>query len=582
MNLYNHGISPEIVRIITKIATQLDDKYPSEGRLISVDGSFADIRVGQSSALHRHCPVIGDVDALIPGQLVGLRWVSGKPFVLTTSVATEAISRQTFNADGITLENSPYGIRVKPGSLQLSHLSFTPSLEGHTHMDSLTRNGWYVDDDGVISQNNVNISPAGQISLGLSPDILKLDAEHATHRFWIGDVLPANAAFAITKEGAVTATAGEIAGWDILSDRLSKNGAELRASGELILGSGNNIAALSGSNVSGWRLWIGNASPALAPFRVSQSGEVWLDNAHVAMDLQSSNYVSGQVGWKLDSSGWAELQDVSVRGTFEAVTFKNSVTSVLSGRQMVTDGDNFISDVGTTDTIIDLKTNIFLINDILHTQPRPGVQEWFRITDGPTSITGGYRYTVARDLAGDGAQQFYSGENVYRKGTATYPEQAITMGSYEAAMGGYSTIVGGSSFSALGGFLTMEGSRQYGPYFGVATRFGADYNQILDVVRLGRLRGFLDVVSDQYGIAIGDGQRSLVYTYSSGLSIKTNSGLTVIDDDGIASDKLAVVPGSVPDYIDGRGIMYIDQSAKQLRIRYKDGTYESDVLVTSL
>ena len=36
-----------------------------------------------------------------------------------------------------------------------------------------------MDEDGVIYKENVNINPNGQISLGLAPDLIKLDAAHA-------------------------------------------------------------------------------------------------------------------------------------------------------------------------------------------------------------------------------------------------------------------------------------------------------------------------------------------------------------------------------------------------------------------
>ncbi len=817
MTNYSYILDPGIVEVIKKIAASLDENHPMEGKVVDVDGSYANVRTAGKGTILRHCPVIGDAGTLVPGQLVGLRWINERPFVLATSQPTSAITQQTFQPDGVTLENSPYGIRIIPGSVRLSHLGFFPALEGHTHGDSLTMNGWSVDSDGVISQGDVNIHPTGQISLGLSPNVIKLDAQHSTHRIWVGDVLPANADFSVEKDGKMNASAGTIAGWDILAAKLSKNGAELRAAGELVLGSGNDVFFASAVDVDDYRLWIGHADPDLAPFRVKKTGETWLTNAHIMMDLESSGYVSGQQGWHIDQDGWAEFQDITIRGSIEAVTFKNSVTSVLSGRQIVTDGATFIADVAATDSTIDVDTNIFEVDDILQSQPTPTKSEWMSVTAGPSSITGGYRYTVIRDLAGgseyadtvqsligaenfaaywkfaeivgtnaddlttnandgtyigptlndgslpvnvggkapyydgvndrtnisavtgevdgeegfislwakgatgwltDGTQHFlinlhqdpnnfiylsksatnnimvfyyrangviklyqptftlpetdwfhiaivwsysgdfvkcylngsqigstmtslgqwvpgtwntdrvcvgdyhhtapnapwkghighvmvgttaisgtdvmniynasasgqpfYTGENIFRKGLATYPEETPMMGTHTMAMGYSTAFMGISPFTALGGFLSMEGSRQYGPYFGVARRFGADYNQILDVVRLGRLKGFLGITADDYGIAIGDNNRNLIYSYAGGLSLKTRSGMTRIDDDGIATDAFALLPDTAPDYIDGRGLFYIDSATKKLRLRYKDSTYESDTIIASL
>jgi hypothetical protein len=818
MTTYKYGLDPGIVEVIKRIASSLDEDHPMEGTIVDVDGSYANVRTAGKGTILRHCPVIGEPGTLVPGQLVALRWINERPFVLATFQPTSAITQQTFQPDGITLENSPYGIRIIPGSIRQSHLGFFPALEGHTHGDSLTMNGWSVDDDGVITQGNVNIHPTGQISLGLSPNVIKLDAQHSTHRIWVGDVLPANADFSVEKDGKMNASAGTIAGWDILSDRLSKNGAELRAEGELVLGSVNDVFYASAVNLDDYRLWIGHADPDLAPFRVKKSGEVWLDNAHIAMTLESSNYIAGQQGWKLDNTGWAEFQEVTVRGTFTAVTFKNDITSVLSGKQVVTDGATLINDVAATDSTIDLDVNIFDQNDILFTQPRPGISEHMQVLSGPTAITGGYRYDVYRDLANlsdyftdvettvgaanlagywkmnevsgstaydasdagnngaytavalmnrpnpvpvggfapkfvppnslldiystgfntdfngaegsfgmwakisdssvwtDGTQDWlmflyidtsnyfqilkntsnsllirrtaggttktvsvtysntewfhigmtwseaanefkayingvqtgstqvsigtwsggsiattgaviggyhtywtdrkwdgwlstaffattpisaanmlsigspngsgvtlYAGENIFRKGSGTLPDPSMPFGSYDIWMGGYETSFGGHAIERAGGYLTLDGSRDIGPFFGVARRFGANYDQIQDVVRIGRLEGFLQIPGNQYGIGIGDLLRNMTYTYEDGLQIKTRGGLSRIDDDGITSDQFSVEPTTdPPDYILDRAILYVDQSTNQLRVRFRDATTESDKLVVQL
>lgn len=821
MNLLNYGLHPQVIEIIRTIAESLDNKHPAEGEIENVDGAFADVRTAKTGTVLRHCPVLGDPSTLVPGQLVGLRWIDNKPFVLATSLGTSVYSGMgtVIEPDGITLQNSPYGVRVVPGSIQLSHLAFQPALEGHTHKDSLSNNGWAVTNDGVIYQGDVNIHPTGQISLGLSPNVIKLDAQHSTHRIWVGDVLPANADFSVEKDGKMNASAGTIAGWDILSDRLSKNDTLIKAAGEIILGTGNDVAAMSSVDVAGYRLWIGHTDPDLAPFRVKKSGEVWLDNAHVAMTLESSNYIAGQQGWKLDNTGWAEFQEVTVRGTFTAVTFKNDITSVLSGKQVVTDGATIINDVAASDGTIDLDVNIFDQNDILFTQPRPGVSEHMQVLSGPTAITGGYRYDVYRDLANlsdyftdveteigaanlagfwrmneitgttavdasdagnngtytavalmnrpnpvpvggfapkfvppnsvldvysagfntdfdgsegafgmwvkpsdgsvwtDGTQDWlmfvyvdnsnyfqifknstsnqmlftrvaggttktvtvsysntewfhvgmtwseaagefkayingvqtgttqtsigtwsggaitstgaaiggyhtywtdrkwdgwlsnaffattplsatsmleigspngsgvtlYAGENIFRKGSGTLPDPAMTFGSYDIWMGGYETSFGGHAIERAGGYLTLDGSRDIGPFFGVARRFGANYDQIQDVVRIGRLEGFLQIPGNQYGIGIGDALRNMTYTYEDGLQIKTRGGLSRIDDDGITSDQFSIEPtADAPDYILDKAILYVDQSTNQLRVRFRDASTETDKLILQL
>jgi len=77
----------------------------------------------------------------------------------------------------------------------------------------------------------------------------------------------------LTVSGTITASSGSIGGWSITSQGLQGTNASLLSAGELVLGSSNQIVKLS-SQDSTYRLWIGSANPALAPFRVTKEGSV--------------------------------------------------------------------------------------------------------------------------------------------------------------------------------------------------------------------------------------------------------------------------------------------------------------------
>jgi len=77
----------------------------------------------------------------------------------------------------------------------------------------------------------------------------------------------------LTVSGTITASSGNIGGWSITSQGLQGTNASLLSVGELVLGSSNEIVKLS-SQDSTYRLWIGSADPALAPFRVTKEGSV--------------------------------------------------------------------------------------------------------------------------------------------------------------------------------------------------------------------------------------------------------------------------------------------------------------------
>lgn len=352
---------------------------PASGTIYAIDGTRIDVQVANSIII-RNIPFVGDMSRLRPGQSISLQWEGSRAVGIAISAATGSTGIQVnIQADNDTLEVSPLGIRVRQGGIQPWHLGFVPSMEGHTHEDLFMAAGWRTDGDHAIYQNNMYLHPGGAITLGNGTNILKLDASHSTHRLWAGASVPADANFAITNEGAMYAADGVIAGWNIAADSLSKNGITLNASGEIIAGSGNNIAILSAVNPDGWRFWIGDVNPALAPFRVDEGGNVWLESANVSVDLTSSNYVPDVSGWKMDPSGWAEFNNIQVRGKVSSLVFERTTVSVISGRQMVTDGAVLVSDVGELDETIEVDIDTFIKDDFLQ-MTAGGRNEWMLVT----------------------------------------------------------------------------------------------------------------------------------------------------------------------------------------------------------
>lgn len=157
--------------------------------------------------------------------------------------------------------------------------------------------GFYLQGDGKVRLGTAN---GLALTKGVYWDGSEITIKTSNFALSGGSLTASNA----TLSGDITASTGHIGGFEILSDRLQMDTG------------GVGLGAPSGSS---WRFWAGNSNPALAPFRVSSSGEVWLENAHVAVNLQSSNYVTGVSGWKLESAtGFAELSGATFRGTISA------------------------------------------------------------------------------------------------------------------------------------------------------------------------------------------------------------------------------------------------------------------------
>jgi hypothetical protein len=101
-------------------------------------------------------------------------------------------------------------------------------------------------------------------------------------RIWAGQTFAnrATAPFRVTQGGALTSTSGTIGGWTIGSSSLTGGNATLHSSGYLLLGTGDDIIRADASDAS-YRLWIGNATAASAPFRVTKGGAATMIGATI-------------------------------------------------------------------------------------------------------------------------------------------------------------------------------------------------------------------------------------------------------------------------------------------------------------
>jgi len=144
--------------------------------------------------------------------------------------------------------------------------------------------GWTVGATTITGGDAVLFS-TGVLVLGTANDVVKLSAADATYRLWVGNATAGSAPFRVSKTGALTTTAltatgGTIAGWDITNDDISKNNLILDSSGLIIAGTGNDKATIDATNAT-YRFWIGNATAASAPFRVTNSGALVATSATI-------------------------------------------------------------------------------------------------------------------------------------------------------------------------------------------------------------------------------------------------------------------------------------------------------------
>jgi hypothetical protein len=295
-----------------KSVEQIVDKRtmprPTTAIIYSLDGNKANLRIGNSPALIRNVDIIGDPALVSPGDEVQIVWSGERPFVLAGGGGIPNSTNVKVVTDNRTIENSSSGLRVKRGGIGVEHLNFVPLTEGQGTQDPLTKGGWIVTDNGVIFNNKTFLSPDGTITLGSSPDIIRLSTEHSTWRLWAGNSTPEQSPFAVDKYGAIKATSGEIGGWS-LSDT-----AIISDTGNAELNSATPHIQLGGATyATGAGFWVGKDVDSVYKLRVGSTtkflqwdGEDLVVSGEIR--IGATDYATGTGFWVGDDSGTYKLR----------------------------------------------------------------------------------------------------------------------------------------------------------------------------------------------------------------------------------------------------------------------------------
>lgn len=103
--------------------------------------------------------------------------------------------------------------------------------------------------------------------------------------------------------GNITATTGTIGGWTIGTTTLTGGSATLDSAGILTLGTANNVVVLSAADAT-YRLWIGNATAASAPFSVTKTGVVLASNITATGTINATGgYIGTTTALVFESQG---------------------------------------------------------------------------------------------------------------------------------------------------------------------------------------------------------------------------------------------------------------------------------------
>ena len=146
--------------------------------------------------------------------------------------------------------------------------SYTQNADGSIHITSGTVDSTLI--VGEISATEITIgSGEGVVRVGNYPDAISPTFQG----IWAGSATPSTAEFSVNTAGALAATSGTVGGWALGSTTLTGTNVTLSNTGVVTAGTGNNVAVMSAADAT-YRMWVGNATAASAPFRVEQDGSV--------------------------------------------------------------------------------------------------------------------------------------------------------------------------------------------------------------------------------------------------------------------------------------------------------------------
>ena len=341
-------------------------------------------------------------------------------------------------------------------------------------------------------------------------------------RFWAGHATPSSAPFYVTEAGAlvatsatitgaITATSGAIASWNISGTTLtSTNGGNT-----VTIDSANTNAIIAGT--TGSPQFIVTHAGAIT----ATSGTVG-GNALTATTIESTVFTSGVtgVGWQIQNNGTAEFANIYARGMIRTAVFQKDVISVVGGTVMVLPADVLATDMTALDSstlTVETETG-WSVGDVLRIKDGT-YDEWLEISGvGNAPI-----YDVDRDKNTD----YDPNDNpVWKKGASVVNYQQNTDGG-----------------------VKLTSSEDNAPHVDIFTHTGTPWPKGAGVTthaRFGNLGGFLSQTDGTYGIAMGDATHYLIWDGST-LNVAGHAlvgSLTVSTNGYIASGQTAYDTGT--------------------------------------
>lgn len=222
----------------------------------------------------------------------------------------------------------------------------------------------------------------------------------------------------------------------------------------------------------------------------------------------------------------------------ETLVSQETITTI-GGRVLIPGGgsNNLIADLSAVATTIDVKYNNLASGDRVYFEGA-GQVEFMAITSGASAITGGYRYSVTRNLDGTGANSWTAGAACFNTGTT------------------------GTGFIDIYSLRSVKSATQAGPTIVGNVRNSATFNDWSEHWAIGNLKGLYGYGSTTFGVALGEYAAGKTHvTIDSTNGYRTFSGLSTVVQQIDASGNITV--GEVAA---GKANSYISAGAFAVRL----------------
>ena len=163
----------------------------------------------------------------------------------------------------------------------------------------------------------------------------------------------ANASSSINSDGGAFFKSGSIAGFEFTDTSISKNSMLLQSTGNITLGTSNDVVRLSASDTT-YRLWIGHATPGSAPFRVDKDGNFTATSATITgtINAQAGNFTGNITSGATITGGTIRTADETT-GAGKSVKINGSTNTL-----------EFFGDAAAfNSSATDIPTKLFFLDD---------------------------------------------------------------------------------------------------------------------------------------------------------------------------------------------------------------------------